>query len=82
MRFDPGSLDAHGDLGAFRTLQKQAGWRTKSVEAQMRRFLGSGARRKLRYAHLLVAALELERLPQPLLGVTAVTGRQTEWRGG
>jgi hypothetical protein len=33
----------------------------------MRRFLGSGARRKLRYARLLVeAAVDLDRLPRPL----------------
>jgi hypothetical protein len=64
-------FDAQGDLGSFRTLQKQSGWRTKSVEAQMRRFLGSGARRKLRYARLLVTAVELERVPHPLRGVLA-----------
>ena len=59
-------LEAHGDLGAFRTLQKQAPWRTRELEAQMRRFLGSGARRKIRYAHLLVAAVELGCVPPPL----------------
>jgi Overcoming lysogenization defect protein-like, TOPRIM domain len=64
-------FDTHGDLGSFRTLQKQDGWRTKSVEAQMRRFLGSGARRKLRYARLLVTAAELERVPHPLHAVLA-----------
>jgi hypothetical protein len=64
-------FDAQDDLGSFRTLQKQSGWRTKSVEAQMRRFLGSGARRKLRYARLLVAAVELERVPYPLHAVLA-----------
>jgi hypothetical protein len=64
-------FDAQDDLGSFRTLQKQSGWRTKSVEAQMRRFLGSGARRKLRYARLLVTAVELERVPYPLHAVLA-----------
>lgn len=55
-----------GDLGSFHTLQKQSAWQAKSVEAQMRRFLGSGARRKLRYARLLVEAVGLDRLPHPL----------------
>jgi hypothetical protein len=59
-------FDAHGDLGAFRTLQKQPDWRAQRVEAQMRRFLGSGARRKLRYARLLAGSVELSRVPPPL----------------
>ena len=59
-------FDSQGDLGSFRTLQKQPAWRLKSVEAQMRRFLGSGARRKLRYARLLVESASLQRFPYPL----------------
>ena len=38
-------FESQGDLGSFRTLQKQSAWRAQRVEAQMRRFLGSGARR-------------------------------------
>jgi hypothetical protein len=59
-------LEANGDLGSFRTLQKQAVWRSRPVEDQLRRFMGSGARRKARYAALLVEALDLDRVPQPL----------------
>jgi hypothetical protein len=59
-------IEAHGDLGAFRTLQKQATWRGRSVEQQLRRFMGSGASRKIRYARLLVEALDLARVPRPL----------------
>lgn len=62
-------LDAQGDLGSFQTLQKQPAWREGTFEAQMHRFLGAGARRKSRYAGLLVGALELELMPRPLLGV-------------
>lgn len=62
---------AQGDLGSFRTLQKQPAWRDRGIEAQMRRFLGSGARRKLRYARLLVEVVELDRVPPPLDGVLA-----------
>jgi hypothetical protein len=64
-------LEANGDLGSFRTLQKQAVWRSRPVEDQLRRFMGSGARRKARYAALLVEALDLDRVPQPLDGVLA-----------
>jgi hypothetical protein len=59
-------LDAQGDLTSFRTLQKQPAWRQESFEAQMRRFLGAGARRKLRYARLLVRSLPFDQLPRPL----------------
>jgi hypothetical protein len=59
-------LAAEGDLGAFRTLQKQPEWRGRPVEEQLRRWLGSGARRKLRYASMLVDALEPDRAPPPL----------------
>jgi hypothetical protein len=36
---------------------------------QLRRFFGSGGRRKIRYARFLVEALELDRVPSPLDGV-------------
>jgi hypothetical protein len=64
-------LAAHGDLGPFRTFQKQPAWRDRAVEAQLRRFMGSADRRKLRYARLLVDALDLSRVPHPLDGVLA-----------
>jgi hypothetical protein len=64
-------FDSQGDLSSFRTLQKQSAWRAQSVEAQMRRFLGSGARRKLRYARLLVESVDLDRIPHPLDAVLA-----------
>jgi hypothetical protein len=59
-------VDAHGDLGAFRTLQKQPAWRGRPVADQLRRFMGSGGRRKIRYARLLVDALDLTHVPRPL----------------
>jgi hypothetical protein len=64
-------LEANGDLGSFRTMQKQPVWRDRPVEDQLRRFMGSGARRKIRYAALLVDALDLADMPQPLDGVLA-----------
>jgi hypothetical protein len=59
-------LDSQCDLDSFRTLQKEPAWRGHTVEAQLRRFMGSGARRKIRYARLLVDALDLADIPRPL----------------
>jgi hypothetical protein len=64
-------IDSQGDLGSFRTFQKQPAWRGRRIEAQLRRFMGSADRRKLRYARLLVDALDLEHVPPPLDGVLA-----------
>jgi hypothetical protein len=66
-------LAAHGDLGAFRTIQQQPAWRGKDEAAQLRRFFGAGSQRKLRYARLLTEAITLDRMPQPLTALlTAV----------
>jgi hypothetical protein len=62
---------AQGDLRPFRTLQKQAAWRGRPLEEQLRRFMSSGGRRKTRYASLLVDALDLGRVPRPLDRVLA-----------
>jgi hypothetical protein len=64
-------VQAEGDLRSFRTLQKQRVWQGRPVEEQLRRFLGSGSMRKIRYARLLVEALDLSRVPAPLDGVLA-----------
>jgi OLD-like protein len=63
--------EAQGDLRAFRTLQKQPEWQGRPVEDQLRRWLGSGSRRKTRYARLLVDALDLDSIPRPLDRVLA-----------
>ena len=62
-------LAAHGDLRAFRTIQRQPAWRGRDEAAQLRRFLGAGAQRKLRYARLLTEAISLDWMPQPLTGL-------------
>jgi OLD-like protein len=59
-------VDAQGELRSFRTLQKQPAWHGRPVEEQLRRFMGSGGSRKIRYARLLVEALDLTRVPRPL----------------
>jgi hypothetical protein len=64
-------VEAHGDLGPFHTLQKQAAWQGRPTEEQLRRFMGSGGRRKIRYARFLVEALEPSQVPRPLDAVLA-----------
>lgn len=59
-------IAAQGELDALRVLQQQAAWRRQGSEAQLRRFLGSGATRKIRYARLLVEALDPIQVPRPL----------------
>jgi len=62
-------LTEEGDLASFRTLQKQSAWQDARFVDQVRRFLGAGARRKLRYASLFVLALDLDCQPRPLRAV-------------
>ena len=64
-------VERQGELGSFRTLQKQPEWRGRTTHDQLRRFMGSGGSRKIRYASLLVDALDLTDVPRPLDGVLA-----------
>ena len=59
-------VEMAGDLRALRSLQKQPAQRDWAAEDQVRRFLGSGSGRKVRYARLLVEALAPEQVPRPL----------------
>ena len=59
-------IAAEGELGAFRTFQKQPAKRELPYEEQLWRFMWN---RKARYATLLVNALDLARAPRPLDGV-------------
>jgi hypothetical protein len=64
-------VEREGDLRSFRTFQKQPEWQGRDPRAQLRRFMGSGGSRKIRYARLLVDALEPADAPRPLDGVLA-----------
>jgi hypothetical protein len=64
-------VDAEGEMGSFRTLQKQPAQQGRSVEDQLRRFIGTRSGRKVHYASLLVDALDLGRVPRPLDRVLA-----------
>ena len=59
-------IDAEGEIGGFRRFQAQPAQRGRDVHAQLRRFMGTRAGRKIRYGTLLVTALDLERVPEPL----------------
>lgn len=64
-------IDAQGDLGPFRTFQRQPAWRGRPTEEQLRRFIGTHSGRKIQSAALLVEALDLARVPPPLDGLLA-----------
>jgi len=64
-------IEAQGELHSYRTLQKQPFQRTRTREQQLRVFLGN---RKIRYAPLLVDALDLARVPPPLDELLAAVG--------
>lgn len=64
-------IDTQGELGSFRTFQKQPAWRGRTLEEQLRRFLGTHRGRKIESAALLVDALDLTRVPRPLDRVLA-----------
>ncbi|WP_413470925.1 TOPRIM nucleotidyl transferase/hydrolase domain-containing protein [Streptomyces peucetius] len=61
------ALAAQGDLRSFRTFQKQPAQRERTIEAQLRRFLGTTSGRKIHYGRTLVEELDLAAVPQPLL---------------
>jgi hypothetical protein len=61
-------VDEQRELSSFRTFQKQPAKRGLDLEEQLWRFMWN---RKIRYATLLVEALDLDRVPRPLDGVLA-----------
>ena len=63
-------VEERGELGPFRTLQKQPELRGRPIEQQLRRFLGNSSR-KIDYAPLLVEALDPSNVPRPLDAVLA-----------
>jgi DNA polymerase IIIc chi subunit len=64
-------IEGQGELGSFRTFQKQLAKRALDLDEQLWRFMWN---RKIRYAPLLVDALDLDRVPRPLDGVLMHVG--------
>jgi hypothetical protein len=65
-------IDAEGETGRLRTFQKQPEKRALPLAAQLHGFMWN---RKVRYAPLLVRALDLDHVPRPLDGVLAHVSR-------
>jgi hypothetical protein len=59
-------VKGQGELGPFRTFQRQPAQRERGIHQQLHRFMGTGSGRKIRYARLLVDALDLANVPEPL----------------
>lgn len=59
-------IDAERDLAKFRVFQNQPAQRDRTIERQLRRFMGTMSGRKARYARALVGALDPGAIPRPL----------------
>jgi len=64
-------IAAQAELTSFRRFQAMPQHRRAPVPHQLRRFLGTRATRKIRSAKRLVEALDLARLPHPLVQLAA-----------
>ncbi|MDT0322323.1 TOPRIM nucleotidyl transferase/hydrolase domain-containing protein [Streptomyces sp. DSM 44918] len=64
-------VGAEGDLRALETFLRQPAQRGRTPQQQLRRFLGTKKGRKIRYGHVLVQALDPDRVPPPLAGLLA-----------
>jgi hypothetical protein len=59
-------IEAVGDLGSFRTFQRQPAWRSRPHAEQLRRFIGTHSGRKIQTGAMLVEAVAPARIPRPL----------------
>jgi len=64
-------LAVQGELESFRRFQNQPAQRAREGHAQLRRFMSTRARRKIRYGALLTNALDLRCVPRALDAVLA-----------
>ncbi|MER6026161.1 TOPRIM nucleotidyl transferase/hydrolase domain-containing protein [Streptomyces sp. NPDC001851] len=60
---------AEGDLRALQTFLRQPAQQGRTLQQQLRRFLGTKKGRKIHYGRVLVEALDPDRTPAPLDGV-------------
>jgi hypothetical protein len=66
-----GVLETQGELNSFRRFQEQPAQRGRGLHAQLRRFMGTRAGRKIRYGSLLTDAADLAHVPRALEHVIA-----------
>jgi hypothetical protein len=59
-------IDAQGELQSFRRFQDQPAQRGRTLNAQLHRFMGTRARRKIRYGSLLTCEIDLTFVPRAL----------------
>ena len=59
-------IEAEGESGPFRTFTRQPAHRGEGRDRQLHRFMGTRSGRKIRYGHVLAAALDLAQVPAPL----------------
>jgi hypothetical protein len=64
-------IAACGEWRSWRTFQNQPAQRHRSTGQQLHRFMGTRSGRKIQYARLLAAAVDLARVPRPLDRVLA-----------
>jgi hypothetical protein len=64
-------IEREGELASLRKLQQMPFHRGHTIHEQIHRFMGARSGRKYRYAPLLVDALDVADLPQPLHDVLA-----------
>jgi len=64
-------IAAQGEFAMFQTFVKQPAHRDEPRERQLHRFMGTRSGRKIRYGHLLAAAVDPGQVPGPLAGLLA-----------
>ena len=64
-------IEAEGESGPFLTFTRQPAHRDRARDQQLHRFMGTRSGRKIRYGHLLAAAVDPGQVPGPLAGLLA-----------
>ena len=64
-------IEKLGEMRAWRSFSRQPAQRSRPIEMQLRRFLGTHSGRKALYARALVNACDASRVPPPLREVLA-----------
>ena len=62
-------IEAEGESRPFQTFTRQPAHRGEGRDQQLHRFMGTRSGRKIRYGHVLAAALDLTLIPGPLAGL-------------